>query len=641
MHLLKYKNFWFILFLDICAVVLCFILAFGLRFGGDVGQLDGQITSVVLPLVGLKMIAFFTFDLYRGMWRYAGVNDLINVIKASVVGSFLFVVYMAMFHHFEGMSRSVLIADCIFTIVAVGGIRLGVRVYYQRDPKFLEDIVFWRRSMREEHRVLILGTGALAEQLYRELCHSTVKFYKIVGFVDEGGFHKGLKIHGVPIAGNLKDIPRLIGYYSVNEVMVASTSLMPEIVSKLVDVCSAAGVELKTVEPLGDRSVDNIANNLRSIKVEDLLDREPVRLDMDLVRQEIEGKCVLVTGAGGSIGSELARQILSYRPSTLVLLDNAETPLYRIDMELQNLEAQTVVIPCIGDVRSSRNLERIFKKFKPEYVYHAAAYKHVPMMEMAPLDAVNNNIMGTYKLAMVACKYHVNKFVMISTDKAVRPTSVMGTTKRVAEMVVQSMNGNGTRFAVVRFGNVLGSNGSVVPLFERQIAEGGPVTVTHPDVTRYFMTIPEAVQLVLQAGSIGQGGELFLLDMGSPVKIIDLARKMIRLAGKVPERDIEIECVGLRPGEKLYEELLIDDEGVVDTAYDKIKICNSSCGVDEEKLYAAIEKFKLLIESSGDQSLAVSLLYKLVPAYEEQVRMMDDRLVLAPQPLIEREEITD
>ncbi|OPZ97349.1 MAG: UDP-N-acetyl-alpha-D-glucosamine C6 dehydratase [Bacteroidetes bacterium ADurb.Bin416] len=337
---------------------------------------------------------------------------------------------------------------------------------------------------------------------------------------------------------------------------------------------------------------------------------------MALVRSEIEGKCVMITGAGGSIGSEIARQIIRFDPSELVLVDNAETPLYRIDLELSGLNGPTMVRPCIGDVRSSRSLERIFKRFRPDVVYHAAAYKHVPMMELAPLDAINTNIMGTYKLASLACKYKVSKFVMISTDKAVRPTSVMGTTKRIAEMVVQSLGGGPTCFAVVRFGNVLGSNGSVVPLFEQQIAAGGPVTVTHPEVTRYFMTIPEAVTLVLQAGAICKGGELFLLDMGKPVRIVDLARKMIRLSGLVPDKDIKIEYVGLRPGEKLYEELLIDDEGVVDTAYDKIKVCNNSCPIDEDQLYAALERFKLLVESASDNEAAIGVLRSLVPAYQ-------------------------
>ena len=338
---------------------------------------------------------------------------------------------------------------------------------------------------------------------------------------------------------------------------------------------------------------------------------------MQLVRAEIENRTVLITGAGGSIGSELARQICAFNPGRLVLLDNAETPLYRIDMELKTRSGETEVIPCIGDIRSRRGLERIFKQYKPEFVYHAAAYKHVPMMEMSPLNAINNNIIGTFKLASVAGRHHVNKFVLISTDKAVRPSSIMGTTKRVAEMVVQSMNGNGTRFVVVRFGNVLGSNGSVVPLFQKQIASGGPVTITHPEVTRFFMTIPEAVMLVLQAGSIGKGGELFLLDMGEPVKIVDLAKNMIRLAGLIPEQDIKIEYIGLRPGEKLYEELLIDGEGILDTAYNKIKVCNNFNGINDAVLYGAIEQFNLLLKDSGDKEAAIAILKRLVPAFKE------------------------
>jgi FlaA1/EpsC-like NDP-sugar epimerase len=437
----------------------------------------------------------------------------------------------------------------------------------------------------------------------------------VIGFVDESQKNKGMKIHGVPILGALENIPDLVKYHDIDHILIADAELKAKEIAEIIESCDGLGVHFKVIPSLSEMIVNTVAENLRDIKVEDLLERDQVSLDMQLVRAEIENQIVLITGAGGSIGSELARQIHAFNPKRIILLDNAETPLYQIDMELQSRGGETEVVPCIGDVRSRRGLDRIFHKYRPHYVYHAAAYKHVPMMELSPLDAVNNNIIGTFKLAGVACKHHVNKFVLISTDKAVRPTSVMGTTKRIAEMVVQSLNGNGTRFVVVRFGNVLGSNGSVVPLFQRQIASGGPVTVTHPEVTRFFMTIPEAVMLVLQAGSIGKGGELFLLDMGEPVKILDLAKNMIRLAGLVPDRDITIEFVGLRPGEKLYEELLIDGEGILDTAYEKIKVCNNANGFDEKILYEAIEQFNLLLKDSRDNEAVVEVLKKLVPAF--------------------------
>jgi len=399
----------------------------------------------------------------------------------------------------------------------------------------------------------------------------------------------------------------------------------------LLELCAGLDVRFKTVPTFIERINGDVARHLRDIQVEDLLEREPVRIDMNIVKEEIAGKSVLITGAGGSIGSELARQILNFHPGSLILLDNAETPLYEIHMELKDKKTETKIVPCIGDIRTLSGLGRIFRSYKPNFVYHTAAYKHVPMMEDSPLNAVNNNILGTYKLAKAACKYGTQKFVLISTDKAVRPTSIMGVTKRVAEMIVQTMNGNGTHFVAVRFGNVLGSNGSVVPLFQKQIASGGPVTVTHPEITRYFMTIPEAVMLVLQAGAMGKGGELFLLDMGSPVKILDLANNMIRLAGLVPGYDIKIEYIGLRPGEKLYEELLIAGEDVADTAYDKIKVCNNAQGVDEKKLYEGIERFNLLIKDSGDREAVVDILERLVPGYSNGNNSSDEAFSLSKE----------
>jgi len=612
------RNFWIIFLLDLFFLSFCYYSAYWLRFDGNITPvIKNQIVSTIVPLLFIKISGFFFFDLYRGMWRYAGVKDLINVIKASITGSFLFVVYLAAFHHFKGVSRGVLLADAVLTIVSIGGMRLLIRLFYQRDQDFFNEIFFWRRAETQIKKVLIIGTGHLAESLFREVRDQRKLNYKVIGFVDSNNNDKGMKIHGVPILGALDDIPDLVKYYGIEHILIADTDLRPEKISGIIESCDGLGVHFKVIPSLSEMIVNKVTDNLRDIKVEDLLKREQVSLDMHLVKSEIESKTVLITGAGGSIGSELARQIFVFKPAKLILLDNAETPLYQIDIELKSKDGETEVIPCIGDIRSRRGLERIFKQYKPQFVYHAAAYKHVPMMEMSPLDAINNNIIGTFKLASVASRHQVSKFVLISTDKAVRPSSIMGTTKRIAEMVVQSMNGNGTRFVVVRFGNVLGSNGSVVPLFQKQIASGGPVTITHPEVTRFFMTIPEAVMLVLQAGSIGKGGELFLLDMGEPIKIADLARNMIRLAGLVPDRDIIIEYIGLRPGEKLYEELLIEGEGVLDTAYEKIKVCNNFNGIDETVLYGAIEQFNLLLKNSGDKDTAIAVLKRLVPAFEE------------------------
>jgi len=620
MQFLLKKNFWIILLLDLLLLSSCYYLAYWLRFDGALTPaVQKIILSTILPLLGIKIACFVFFDLYNGMWRYVGIKDLINVIKASVSGSLLFVVYLATLYHFSGISRGVLLADAVLTIVFIGGIRLMIRLYYQRDEYFFDEIIFWRKNRKEPTKVLIVGTGYLAVSLLREVRDQRKLNYRVAGFVDLNQKNKGMKIHGVPILGTLDDIPELVGYFGIENILIADSSLKPKEVAEIIESCDGLGVHFKAIPSFSEMIVNNVADNLRDIKVEDLLEREQIFLDMQLVRAEIENRTVLITGAGGSIGSELARQIHAFNPKRLVLLDNAETPLYQIDIELRSRKGETEVIPCIGDIRSRRGLDRIFYKYKPQFVYHAAAYKHVPMMELSPLDAVNNNIIGTFKLASVAGKHHVSKFVLISTDKAVRPTSIMGATKRIAEMVVQSLNGNGTRFVVVRFGNVLGSNGSVVPLFQKQIASGGPVTVTHPEVTRYFMTISEAVMLVLQAGSIGKGGELFLLDMGEPVKILDLARNMIRLAGRVPDRDIKIEFIGLRPGEKLYEELLIEGEGILDTSYNKIKVCNNANGFDEKMLFEAIEQFNLLLKDSRDNEAVVDVMRRLVPAFQQDI----------------------
>jgi len=616
------KNFWTVLLADILLLIFSYGCAYAIRFVGSITpETHQQFLHTLAPLLAIKLCCFFSFDLYRGMWRYVGIRDLVNILKASLCSGLLFVVYLAIFQNFIGVSRSVIVIDLLFTIISIGGLRLMIRLYYQKDSAFVDELIFWRKSLRNRKNILIVGTGPRAEKLMREIQENSKLSHRVIGFIEITDTFTGMKIHGAPILGNLTDLPQLIPYYEIEDILIADSDLDARDIGRIVETCGDCGVRFKVIPSLSERMSQGEAQILRDIKLEDLMDRAPVSLDMEIVRSEIEHQTIFVTGAGGSIGSELCRQILRYNPERLVLIDNAETPLYQIDMELNSLkgaESSTQIIPCIGDVRSRRSLERIFRRYPPQYVYHAAAYKHVPMMEHSPLDAINNNIIGTFKLATMSCKYHVKKFVLISTDKAVRPTSVMGATKRIAELVVQAISGNGTRFVVVRFGNVLGSNGSVVPLFQKQIASGGPVTVTHPEVTRYFMTIPEAVMLVLQAGAIGKGGELFLLDMGRQVKIADLARNMIRLSGFVPDRDIRIEYIGLRPGEKLYEELLIDGEGIIDTAFEKIKVCNTYSRIDEKELFEGIERFTLLLKNSGDSRAAMKIIERLVPDFKRE-----------------------
>jgi len=616
MKLLMRKNFWIILFLDVVLLCTCYYCAYLIRFEGALKHAYlVQFVKTLPPLLAIKIVCFFLNDIYRGMWRYTSITDLLNIIKGSLLGSVIFTLYLAMVYHFAGISRSILFIDLTFTIMAIGGMRLFIRLLYQQDFNFLNEIIFWRKEEYKSKKAVIVGTGALAERLFREFSSANPKLYQVIGFIDENHVHRGMKIHGVPVLGSMDDIPNILNYYTIDDVLIANPDMMTGRMKTLVELCVGNGVRVRVIPSLSDRVEGAVAQHLRDIRIEDLLAREPVRLDMKVVTGDLQGQTILITGAGGSIGSELARQIAQHQPKKLVLLDNAETPLYAIEMELKQSCKGLEIAPCIGDIRNAKSLEQILRRHQPRTIFHAAAYKHVPMMETVPLDAVNTNILGTFSIASLACKYHVEKFVMISTDKAVRPTSVMGATKRIAEMVVQSMNGNGTRFVIVRFGNVLGSNGSIVPLFEKQIAQGGPLTITHPEVTRFFMTIPEAVMLVLQASVIGKGGELFLLDMGKPVKIVDLAKNMIRLAGLIPERDIKIDYIGLRPGEKLYEELLIAGEGVVETACDKIKVCKHYSGVSEERLFGAIEHFRLLVETSYDHETALSIIKSLVPAY--------------------------
>lgn len=623
MRLRFYRNLWLVVLFDISLLALSYYGAYWLRFEGHIdATAQAFLIRTLPPLLACKLLCFTFFDLYRGMWRYTGIKDLINVIKASLCGSLLFVAYLAIRMHFVGISRAMLVIDAILTIMAVGGLRLTIRIFCQKKAEIMDEITFWRAPRADVRKVIIVGTGSLGERLLRELSGMESQPYRVVGFVDEKALNRGMKIHGIPVLGALDDIPGLVHRYAVDDILIAESGFHTHRFKCLIEACAGQGVRFRTIPSLTERLHGALAHHLRDIRIEDLLARDPVRLDMDLVKAQLAGKTVLITGAGGSIGSELARQIITFNPAVLVLLDNAETPLYQIDHELRGKPGNTAIIPCIGDVRAEKGLERIFRQHRPQVVYHAAAYKHVPMMEKNPLDAIQTNILGTFRLAGVATRHNVETFIMISTDKAVRPTSIMGATKRVAEMIVQAMSGNGTRFAVVRFGNVLGSNGSVVPLFERQIAAGGPLTVTHPDMTRFFMTIPEAVMLVLQASTIGGKGELFLLDMGEPVRILDLAHNMIRLAGLVPEKDIRIEFIGLRPGEKLHEELLIAGEDVIDTAFDKIKICNNKRLIDEQVLYESIEHFTLIEGSAGDAGAALAILKALVPAYHGQAPIM-------------------
>ena len=512
------------------------------------------------------MFFVWIFKLHKGMWRYAGVSDLVQVFKVATFGTLGILACVVFTHPASGFPRSIYLLDWNATILLFGGIRFASRL--------LREAVRATPATDAEEgtSTVIVGAGDTGETVLRSLLRDPRQQHRIAGFLDDDPAKQHSTLSGLPVLGTLDDAPRVIAERSIEKVIIATPAASKRVLRRLVDSCAS---QRKVHFQIAPAIVDLVSgkfslDRVRDVRVEDLLGRDPVHLDPAPVKAGLAGKSVLITGAGGSIGSELARQIASYGPACLVLLDIGETPLFEIDRELRERFPGTLIVPVFCDIKSPEQLKDIFAEYKPDIVYHAAAYKHVPLMESHPAKAVLNNVFGTGNLAEAAIRGGVKRFVMISTDKAVDPKSVMGATKRCAELLLQSLNGRGTEFMAVRFGNVLGSNGSVVPIFKKQIEKGGPITVTHPDVTRYFMTIPEAVELVLHAGSIGRGGELFMLEMGEPVKIVDLAKNMIELSGMIVGEDIEIRFSGLRPGEKLHEELAYQHEDVAPTAVPKL-----------------------------------------------------------------------
>ncbi|MGD8374566.1 MAG: nucleoside-diphosphate sugar epimerase/dehydratase [Acidobacteriota bacterium] len=507
----------------------------------------------------LTPLIFWVFRLYRSSWRYTSIHELIQIVQAVLARTVAVVLaFVALGYH--GLPRSVVVMDTVLLLLLAGGLRTMGRVHGELSRK--------RSGGR---RVLIVGAGESGEMIVRQMRQRGDLDYVPIGFVDDDPEKHGVNIHGVPVLGGRDDIPEILRTRRAVEVIVAIPSASARDLREIRRLCGDRKVRLKALPSMPDFLEDPASmRQIRDVQVEDLLGREPVVLDVEAIRRDIYGHTVLVTGGGGSIGREMARQLAALRPSHLVLVDRSENNLFAIQMDLRSLAPDLPVSYCVGDIQDEVRMHEVFEKHRPHVVYHAAAYKHVPMMESNVVEAVSNNVFGTRLLARLAAEFEAVRFVLISTDKAVNPSSVMGRTKRVAELILQSMNGASTRFIAVRFGNVLGSDGSVVPIFRNQIASGGPVTVTHPEATRYFMTIPEAVQLVMQAGSMGEGGEIFMLDMGEPVRIVDLARNMIELSGFRTDVDIDIQFTGLRPGEKLHEELSAADENTLPTAHEKI-----------------------------------------------------------------------
>lgn len=540
---------------DSFMAVASFMLSLGLRYGTyDLYFLyPHKWWEKIFLVVIIQQVVFYSMGLYKGMWRFSSTHDLKLIIKSATITALLTFVAFFLTNNLFQIPRSVVFIYWFILIVSCGGGRFLYRLY--KDNRYGTDGV----------ASLIIGAGSAGEQLARDFKRNPDLNVKVVGFLDDDLKKINRTIHGISVKGEIKDLEKWTEQLNVKKVFIAIPSAHSPLIRKISNLSKGLDVELKILPQLGDIS------NLRSVNPEDLLGRKPVNLDMDALGKILTNKVIMITGAGGSIGSELCHQVARFQPKNIILFEQSEFSLYEIERKLQLKFPHIDLIPVIGDVRERERVRVVIKKYHPQIIYHAAAYKHVPMMEENPLECIKTNIGGTKILAEEATNANVERFVMISTDKAVNPTNVMGATKRIAEMICQELNGK-TKFMTVRFGNVLGSAGSVIPLFEEQIRDGGPVTVTHPEITRYFMSIPEATQLVMQAGSMGQGGELFVLEMGSPVKIYDLAKEMIHLTGLKLDEDIKIIFTGLRAGEKLYEELLTNDENTLPTAHPLVRV---------------------------------------------------------------------
>ena len=573
---LKNKHFYIILAADAGLMILSLLLAYLMRFEFALNEnMVRQVLLTLAWLLPLKIAVFFWFRIYRGMWRYVGLDDIWLLVKAASTASLLAVALLIFIFRFEGYPRSIFVMDFVLTLGMCASLRMVIRSWFQGNFFHNKNWSFFTTLRHDTgKRILILGAGDAGEKTLREIRDNPNMGYWVVGYLDDDPEKQDRTIHSVPVLGSLADLPKRVKQHSIREVLIAMPSAKGSVIRQVIDVCKTAKVPFKTLPSLGELIDGKVSiKALRDVNYKDLLRRAPVQLNIDEIAGYLKRKRVMVTGAGGSIGSELCRQIIRFQPEQLILLDAAEPSLYSVQMELKHQAGYQHYKTILGSVTDADLIDRVLSHYRPHVIFHAAAYKHVPMIERNPWQAVANNILGTKVMVEKAIAHNVGYFVMVSTDKAVRPTNVMGASKRACELIIQSHFGNGNGYMMsVRFGNVVGSAGSVIPLFRDQIARGGPVTVTHPEVTRFFMTIPEASQLILQAGALGKGGETFILDMGTSIKIADIARDLILLSGKEPETDIEIRFTGLRQGEKLYEELITEGEGIVNTAHEKILV---------------------------------------------------------------------
>lgn len=600
-----------LMLMDVMAVVVSSFAALYLRFEFSFKEIPQEYMTIyesIIPYTVFFTLLFFgVWRLYRSVWRYASATELINIAFATSCAALSQMLFCYATN--QRMPRSYYVLYWFFLFAATCAIRFSYRILRILNSK--------RTSLFGKEKrvnVMVIGAGAAADMILKEIEMSQYISLRVKCIIDDQLGCRGKLLRGIPIVGGREKIVDAVAEYGIDEIIFAIPSASRQVRKEILDICKETGCKLRTIPGTyqlinGEVSV----SKLREVEIEDLLGREPIKTNIDEIMDYVSGKVVMVTGGGGSIGSELCRQIAGHQPRRLVIVDIYENNAYDIQQELSRKYPKLDLVVLIASVRNTNRMEQIFETYRPDIVYHAAAHKHVPLMEESPNEAVKNNVLGTWKVVQAADRWNVKRFVMISTDKAVNPTNIMGATKRICEMIIQTYNNHSkTEFVAVRFGNVLGSNGSVIPLFKKQIAEGGPVTVTDSNIIRYFMTIPEAVSLVLQAGAYAKGGEIFVLDMGEPVRILDLAQNLIKLSGYKVGEDIEIKFTGLRPGEKLYEEMLMAEEGMRDTANKMIHI-GQPIFIDEEKFMTQLEELKeYVVQEPGDIR---EYIQRIVPTY--------------------------